>query len=323
MNKNFYDDKTEILTNKGFKLFPNLAHDDKIAQYHNDGSVNFIYPISIFSDNYNGDMFHFISCQRSYVDILVSPTQEMVTSHKKKEVLTFEAKENKYSDNYYAITCGKSIQNFKDFSDLDRLKIAFQADGSFASHKEDYDGSRAGGTPIRFSLKRDRKKKRLESILNSLNFKYTKAEEKGRDGYNRYWISGMNGFLKDFSWIDLDKISCEWGMQFLEELKYWDGSDYKNRNVFGYCSTNKKCIDKVQEIAAISGYKSHVSINIDKRKNRLPLFRIILSPNKQLICGSGINYKIEKYIGKVYSVLTETKKIILKSSNRTLVCSSN
>ena len=44
-----YDDKTEILTERGFILFKDLDSDDKVAQYNEDGTINFIRP----SKNHN------------------------------------------------------------------------------------------------------------------------------------------------------------------------------------------------------------------------------------------------------------------------------
>jgi hypothetical protein len=211
---NSYIDTTSILTNQGFKLFSNLYNIDKIAQYHEDGNIDFIPLSGLTSADYHGDIINFYTDGYRYFDLFVTPSTKMVGFSPKRGVVYFRASstENNFSQRTCGIISGKSTRKSNSFSDLDRLKIAFQADGSFASHKEDYDGTRSGGIPIRFSLKKDRKKKRLEFILNNLNFKYAKANEKGREGYNRYWISATNGFLKDFSWVDLDKISHEWGL---------------------------------------------------------------------------------------------------------------
>lgn len=84
----------------------------------------------------------------------------MIRSSLKNKLEAFEAKEvlngdSGYTDNRLLIVSGKTKSKGIDrMSAIERLHIAFQADGSFPSHYEDYDGSRKEGYPIRFSIKK-------------------------------------------------------------------------------------------------------------------------------------------------------------------------
>jgi len=45
---------------------------------------------------------------------------------------------------------------------------------------------------------------------------------------------------KNFDWVKLDEISLEWGLEFLEELTYWDGS--RSADLKRYSNANGKAI---------------------------------------------------------------------------------
>jgi hypothetical protein len=163
-----YDDKTEILTNSGWKLFKNLLDTDKVAQYNENGSVDFVTPIKFTESNYSGNMIKLTNPYRT-VDLLITPNHRIVKSVNNK-IKIIEAKDLKGDGRNKIIKAGLIQNKEKRLTALEKLKIAFQADGSFASHSEDYNGSKTGGLPIRFSFKKERKILRLEQILKELIF---------------------------------------------------------------------------------------------------------------------------------------------------------
>lgn len=159
-----YSEDTEVLTNTGWKYFKDLSDNDLVAQYNEDKSVEFVKPLKYFRDYYKGKLIHFKQdCDASKIDLLVTSNHKMVRRSQKTDKLQlFEASaaltSSSYTRSLLLVTSGYTKnKNSYGLSSLDKLKIAFQADGSYPSHKEDYTGEKSGAYPIRFSLKKDRK----------------------------------------------------------------------------------------------------------------------------------------------------------------------
>lgn len=70
-----YDDQTEILTTKGWKLGVELTEDDIVAQVSDDLSFNFIKPKRIINYDYNGRMYRML-CENAY-DLLLTPEHKV------------------------------------------------------------------------------------------------------------------------------------------------------------------------------------------------------------------------------------------------------
>lgn len=322
-----YDEKTEILTDKGWKFFKNLEKEDKVAQYHEDGSIDFVIPSEHYICPYEGDMIHFRKEGNRYIDLMVTPNHRMVRRKRDTgELSLFEAGSTEYkyrkgySSKYNMIISGGALKGENSvLSPLDKLAIAFQADGSYPSHKEDYTGERTGCYPIRFSLKKDRKKNRLVEILNELGYKYTL--NRYENGYYSFWINSPVELKKDFSWVDLSKINNIWAMEFISELQYWDGKK-SSKNTISYSSIIKENVDMVQAIASLCECKGQVSEYIDTRDdyNRKPIYSIIITNNKKEITGSGTIKEVVPYSGKVYCVSVPTKMLVVRRNNVVAVC---
>jgi hypothetical protein len=323
-----YDDQTEILTDKGFVLFSKLSENDKVAEFTKDKKINFVKPSHYYICPYEGEMIKFYKESRNYIDLVVTPNHKMV-KEQNNSIELFEAGDFSYrnrsgysSRNRVLVSGNTSTDNENELSELDKLRIAFQADGSFPSRKDSYTGDKTGMTPIRFSLKKQRKKDRLKSILDKLQFNYTEnhTNEGKKDGYSSYWITSKETFQKDFNWIDLTKISNKWAAQFIEELKYWDGCNISGKNVFTYSSCEKICIDMIQAVAALCGYKTNCNIYIDKRGDRKPNYTLSIIRNKDWISGEGIRREKIHYKGFVYCVSVPSKMLIVRRNNVVSVC---
>jgi len=93
-----YDEKTEILTENGWKYFKDLTLEDKVFTLTDDNRIELHHPIRLFEYNYEGKMIHFKS--RTF-DLLVTPNHRMVVDHKYKGKRMFvEAKDFKPYQHY-------------------------------------------------------------------------------------------------------------------------------------------------------------------------------------------------------------------------------
>ena len=314
-----YDGDTEVLTEKGFVRFEDLGETSRVAQYHEDGTIDFVEPTTYYKMPYKGDMIEFSKSGHNYVDALVTPKHKMVRL-KNGAVSLFEAGDfsyrnrNGYSHRNSIIVSGKTRESSSKFSELDRLRVAFQADGSFPSRAESYKSGQ-----VRFSLKKERKKIRLEGILKELGYKYTRSDYD--NGYTSFWINPENTaeFQKDFEWVSLGK-SPEWYEDFVSELAYWDGC-FKN-NCVVYSSTQKSCVDKVQAVCSVSRRKGQVSMYEDKRGDsvRLPIYTITIQKDKTTISGHRVSRAVRDFNGVVYCVSVPTKMLVVRRSGCVMVC---
>ena len=70
-----YDDKTEVFTDEGWKLFKDLNHNELVCTLNRKtNSIEFEKPISYVDDPYDGEMIHFSGMR---YDLLVTPNHRM------------------------------------------------------------------------------------------------------------------------------------------------------------------------------------------------------------------------------------------------------
>lgn len=314
-----YDDKTEVLTARGFVLFSQLTEIDVVGQYHEDATITFVAPTERFADRYVGPMRKFGSGKLRYVDAIVTPNHRMVVKRTNGiELLEAGVISRMPSDSRLAVSGhGVGDPSMAKLSDVDRLEIAFQADGSFASRAHRYTGSRSGDAqPVRFTLKKMRKIERLREILGRLGYQYTETPQT-RD-YVHFWIKCPEILHKTFDWIDYSKISSEWAREFVEEASHWDGS--RHLNSMQYFSSIEENTDAVQTVAILAGYKTHRSTYEDERSTRKLQHIVSCQYDKDWVSGEPVTISSVDYDGYVYCVSVPTKMIVTRRDGRVLVC---
>lgn len=315
-----YDKDTEILTETGWKLFNDLEEGEKVAQYYEDGSIDFVVPTEYYNMHYKGTMIHFTSKDKGnkgYVDFKVTPNHRMIKKlNKDNSIQIVEAQDkNVYSGRNKVVVSGKSSVKGSKLTAMDRLKIAFQADGSFMNRKDSYNGKHSNGEkPIRFSLKKDRKKERLVELLDELGIYYTLS--KYENGYYSFYIKSSEEFRKDFDWVNLSSISYEWADEFIQELKFWDGKQ-SSKNTITYSTIVKRNIDKVQAIGHLAEYKGLITEYDDLRNDsdRQLLYSITFTKNKTSIGGSIVTKHEVEYDDTVHCVSVPTKMLVVRRND--------
>lgn len=321
-----YSEDTEILTNRGFKLFKDLESTDLVAQVNNDNTIVFVKPLEYFKYKVNENLIRFKDYKN--IDILVTKNHNMVFKYEKKskingkyiseikdnfifkEALDIKLhRDNKFLHSSFAIEENKN----KKLTFKDRLLIAFQADGSKVDRSKN---------AMRFRFKKERKKERLEWILKNTNYKY-KYSFYEKDKSHNFYVLFENEPNKVLDWVNLEDKNYNWCNEFLEEVCFWDGSIRKENISFIYSSIIEKNIDIVQGIASMCGYKSRKSLNLRlKKKNKKPIYNIFLSKGEYFNC-EHIEKIEEFYNGYVYCVEVPSNKIIVRSNGHTLVCGNS
>lgn len=309
-----YDDKTEILTDSGWKLFANLNDADLVAQYNKDGTVEFVNFTNYVNEQYSGDMYHFTSRGKvAKYDLMVTPNHRMVRRSKTTGKLEiFEAKDFTSSHRNVLPQSGYKKDGNVEFSDIDRLKIAFQADGSFFVDDEKRNGKKTNTKGIRFSLKKERKKKRLEYLFDTLEIEYTAREcSNEKHGCVEYYVKVPIEYniSKTFDWVDVGGVNSEYAQQFINELQFWDGT--KKQDSIVYSSVIKLNVDVVSALSSIGGYRCNITEYFDKRENRQPIYIACISKH-QYRQGNNIDKNIVQYNGRIYCVTVPSGMIMVR-----------
>ena len=257
-----FDKYTEILTNNGFKRFEDLTEEDKVAQYNmEDKSISFVTPLSYIRKPYKGKMHHY---NGKTIDLMVTPNHEIIVEHPTSHIVKkSKSCEGTWGKNYITPVSGYK-QGGKEFTTLDRLLIAIQADGSLFGNTPS--GKESGRLDFSFTLQKERKIKRLLSFLDDLKIEYKVSDrDRGQVRINASLKDHVSfdiiGKIKTFSYVQIEDIDAEWGKEFLEELRLWDCSEEPDCNHFTYYNSREEAVDKVIEICSISGYRSCKGVN--------------------------------------------------------------
>ncbi len=330
-----YDDQTEIMTNNGFKLFKDISKLDLVAQYHMDGTIDFTTPSAYYCADYSGEMITFTKPELNYVDICVTPNHRMVKRRQLDNSIEFfeagaetnTSRGNSYICGNYShrsriIIAGSGVGGINKLTAVDKLRIAFQADGSFASRKEKYTGEKTGTLPIRFSLKKDRKAIRLKSILKETGYEFT--DEKYGSGYYSFWIKtpDTESFTKDLSWVDITAVSAEWARSFVDEVQYWDGC-HTSKDTITYSTSVKSCAEVAQMLGALAGYKTQWGEYEDPRGDRQVSYTVRFTLSKSELTGAGVVKDRIQYKGKVYCVTVPTGMLVVRRNHVVVICGNS
>jgi nicotinic acid phosphoribosyltransferase len=309
MRPDCYDDKTEILTSEGWKLFKDINDNTSVAEVLDDGSYKFCKPTKIISQHYTGNMIHFTD-GKERLDLIVTPNHRMVINHNGKTIIE-EAEHCKLYHAKGLIRSARVNKNSTTLSDLERLKIAFQADGSY---KTKCDG-------IRFSFSKKRKITRLINLLNNLNINYKiYGLTDGRVEFNIQ--VNATEFSKNFDWVDLSSLSYDWCVDFIEELSYWD-SCRRSPFRFKFDTTTKQVFDVVEIIAVSCGYGVLPSFYKDNRKSHFSDVYTLNIMKRNTLNGQSITKNIVPYDGMIYCVTVPSGKLLVKRNRGIVVCGNS
>lgn len=331
-NTQCYAEGTKVLTNKGFVDFKHVTYETLIAQVEDNGSISFVKPLDVIKYQHNGEMVKFSVGEKSNaVKSLVTPNHRVVWRENKH--VTSDNMRNKLlslggnlKDKYnvampgYCVTeandftpsrdkimdFGGKLTGLTDFTPLDALKIAFQADG-ITKYAGDYCYS--------FHFSKLRKVVRLRAILDATNIKYTETLYK--DGSYGFYVYVGFALTKDFSDITLEDKSEQWCLDFLSELEHWDGSKSDTDKAHKYSNTNYAAVEFVQAVAAACSI--YTSVYADVKDGVNTSYSVYISKSKTCTTWRNVKKEVVDYDGFVYCVTVPSGMLVVKYNNNTLV----
>ena len=317
-----YDNKTEILTSKGWRFFQDVHEDNDVmvAQVGDNDKISFVKPNSFFKYHVDESLLHFKDSKN--IDLLVTKNHNMVFKYESKSKKTGLRNVKPTYRTSLAEKCPlhrdvKFVHSsFGEGDNLlsskERFLIALQADGSITKNTK---------TAYTFNFTKERKIKRLEAILKSCRYKY--AKKTSENGVTSFYVNTGKEFSKKLDWVDLKNISKKWAEEFIIEVLNWDGSFGRLNSGGIYSSIVKENCDTIQSVACFCGYKSKYTY--DERsadENKKPIHKIFLSKG-QYFGVEKLESKEVRYNGYVYCVEVPSHKLIIRRGGHTLVCGNS
>lgn len=324
-NSECYSEDTEVLTPNGWVLLKEMKIGDEVYQYTEDSFLEPTQVRNTIAKYYEGTMYEFGKTNSSN-NCLVTPDHDMVVKRQKiNNIWKIEKLKAKDVKSHGSIQMPKTVLynggNENNLTDLEKLFIAIQADGSVSVNYDSlgniYRRGKQGGYTHQIRLKKIRKINRLRNILKKCNIKYN---ETNNDKYTLFYIYLNDYFTydyKDFSWVNLSQKTANWCREFVEELIEWDG----NRRQRAYFSKNKKNVDFCQHVGILAGLNSTVGFTPDFRKNKdQTKYRVLFSRDSKLWRGiADLSYKSVNYNNTVHCITVDSGMILTRRGGKTFI----
>lgn len=302
-----YSRDTEVLTPAGWLTVDKVTTNTEIAQVDSSLALSFVYPSAVHP--HEQEYCYHIHDTKGRVDLIVTEGHGMVVE-KEGKLYKERADTVMYYQGIKHHVSAKTQAQSRPLSDMERLAIAYQADGHKRNYKE------YGYT---FSFKKQRKIYRLKETLDRLGWEYTTYKD-GNRGHTGFYVKALRPLIKDFSWVDLDCKSAEWCQQFIEELSYWDATRRTDQR-FKFDTTSKDVADVVQAIAIMAGYNCLMSKFKDNRKDSFKdVYSLSIRTNYQPIDGQSIIKERIPFTDTTYCFEVPTGMLLVRRNGAVAVC---
>jgi len=299
---------TEILTNTGYKQFKDLTEEDLVAQFTQEGNIEFVKPLRLIKRKHTGEICKLHLGRGRYC--YLTPNHNMV--YKTPWVKGWRMKPVKdlcKSSKTRIPVSGKGTGNNGSLTALERLLIAIQADGSLQRHQ-------INKSVYSISLKKDRKRERMNWILSKLN-NWSKIKESR--GYDRYLVKLPNGDAKLLSTHFNINMGYERANAFIEEIAQWDGYIPNEKGYLYYSSKEKANADFVSAVAVQAGYKVLNSVEEDNRQDNYSTIYHVFMRKVEDVDTQPMTKEYLPYDDYVYCVEVPTHMIVVRSEGYTFI----
>lgn len=280
------DNNTEFFNGFEWKFINSYSLEDQVLQYNYDGTTSLVFPENYIKEPCND----FFQIKTKYgINQCITKDHNIVYVSKRGNILktSFEKMYKKHIENKDGFR-GKIIGSFSTFGDNKinlsdneiRLMVAISADGYFTKSNTNY---------CKVNIKKERKKERLEYLLNKCNIEYKKKSY--ISGYSYFTFYAPMKF-KEFpkSWYSANKQQLK---IIYEEIFLWDGSINSKQ----YFSTIKTNADFIQYVITVNNKRA--SIYVDTHKKNLITY--IVSQSENIYCGLSTHDRKNNIITKYYN----------------------
>lgn len=311
-----YAEGTEVLTSTGWKNFKDISYDDMIANYWPDRSVTFEKPTDIIESSYVGKM---VNISNGRYSSLVTPNHRVVYDDYYTNTIRVKEANKVGLNNHKIPVSGEKTTGLNSLSFRDKLKIAFQADGTLVNNGN----FTKDGVCYRFYLKKERKINRLLDLCLSNDIRHT-VTDSPVSGFKNIYIWYNELFSKDFNEYDLNDVSSKWCREFINEISYYDGTPLEDGTALRYMNTNVDAIEKVFAIGVLANYRVSRYINdgkngFGKHSENPKECHYLNFIDKNYVTGRELNKDIVDYNGNIYCVTVPSGMIIVRYNDKVTV----
>ena len=305
-----YDDKTEIITPSGWKLFSDLTDDDLVGQvdYSQEPMVlSWVKPSHIVREPFNGSL---LGCKGTTVDYAVTPNHRMLLKPRtSKGWKPFE------------IRTALEVHN-KDFKVSTTARLVQQGIGSYQEGLL-YGFLLADGfvnyQQIKVRLKRQRKIEFLTNLLNSLgiDFKLTVSNGVYEFSFYHELRDKIGTAITKKLCVDYTASSTDYLQGIYDGYMQGDGS--KKHKQYCFSSSSVTLFNDICFLASVLGYQSFVNKprHLDNPAHNVN-HRGIISSRTSANTRSAEFYELP-YNGKVYCVTVPTGMVLVRRNGVQIV----
>ncbi len=315
---------TEVLTPNGWLDIRSINIGDDVVQYSPSGFS--ITPVlQKVWKKHSGEILEF---SKRTTTARVTPNHRMVYFEKKtgdyKECL---AKDLDVSNTRFLLPEAAKLQSGEEaptsLTPIERLRIAIQADGS----RKFFRGNRprlgcGAGAEYEIRVKKERKIKRLDWILEHAGISYTKLPIPSKKGFYSYTIRIDSEFdYKQFDWVNLYNKSHKWCRDFISELAEWDGNHTGKKNCkLRFNTSNAQAADIAQMVGIAAGYRTFLGTYPDLREDQYKDRHIVsFTDDKENVTLPPLKKKKIPFEGMVGCITVESGAIITRLNGKTFI----
>ena len=344
-----FTEEHELLTPNGWKSVKDITTNDKVAQYHPEtNGIDFVNPMETSSHvaqstititNRNGWFKQRVSPgHRVYFEQVSKDTRYGKVSDRNWESKVVLAKDMLEPQGHpqfirYRNAAATVMNPDREFSALDSMLVAIQADGSIDNWTKNSKGevSRTGaisGTvPVRFSFAKQRKIDRIFHLLEELGWSASRGPDDERDfkGRLNFTVFVPKEYLehrnkKFIDWWKLDELSFGWCRSFLNEIVLWDGHN-ANTNIHGvYYSCDKDNAEFVVAVASLAGCRTRFSVRHDDRKETFnDSYVVSITYGVDTTNSQGVEYSENHEPEMVYGIEVPSTFLLVRNSKTTFI----
>ena len=303
--QNCFDDKTEILTKRGFIKFADLKGDDVVAQWEK-GEITFVRPLEHIVHRHDGDLVYIYN---QHIDLMVTPNHRCLVENRKSGNMKVVSADN-YPNDAKQLHGGNYTFGKQHLSEgMIILLVATQADGNI------HDGG------IDFVFSKARKYRRLLNTLTSLNVPFSDTVKKSGQVRIRIKTSKLAANIIDLlterkvwgKWLlDYDKETI---MRIIEELPHWDGCFTRNNH---YSSSVKENADWMQILYVLTNTRAHLRKYWNGNPNSKINYQVDIV-NRNYSLTTNVKRDYIPYQGNVYCVAVPSSFIVVRRNGQVMV----
>lgn len=266
MNDFCFDDKTEILTDKGWKLFKDLDKTEAVATLNlNDRNIEYQKPTDYIINNYSGKLVN-ISSEKKIIECTVTPNHLILRTDRYKKVI-FKERADSLTDKGFIPRTGTWIGNDSKFFELPVYHNEWDSGPHNSTHRikslpsvkiknEDWfaflawylsEGS-IGMEHYVVSIAQTKYKDIVRKVIEKIGFKYSENEYGFRIFSMQLAIYLHKYGLCNNKYVP-NYVKTATSKQiriFLDHYNLGDGSIHKNQKI--YFTTSKQMADDLQEL---------------------------------------------------------------------------